>query len=117
MRLFEITKASVLFPENFRYNLTFYESQNFSDSSVHCILESENFRFPFSNKNSVRWVVKCEKLNLENCREFIRYLSKIEHEWNVHLDIFSCPHTKENSRQNVPLRTDILQITVVGCSV
>ena len=51
------------FPENFRCNLTFYESQNFSDSSVHYILESENFRFPFSKKNSVSWVVKCEKLN------------------------------------------------------
>ena len=62
----------VLFPENFSYNLTFYESQNFSDSSVHCILESENFRFPFPKKNSVSWEVKCEKLNLENCREFIR---------------------------------------------
>ena len=51
------------FPENFRCNLTFYESENFSDSSLHHILESENFRFPFSKKNSVTWVVKYEKLN------------------------------------------------------
>ena len=36
------------FPENFRSNLTFYKSENFSDSSLHHILESENFRFPFS---------------------------------------------------------------------
>ena len=50
---FEITRASVLFFENFRCNLTFYERENFSDSSLHGILESENFRFPFSKKNSV----------------------------------------------------------------
>ena len=48
------------FAENFRCNLTFYESEDFS---VHNILESKNFRFPFSKKNSVSWVVKCEKLN------------------------------------------------------
>ena len=35
------------FPENFRCNLTFYESENFSNSSPHRIFESENFRFPF----------------------------------------------------------------------
>ena len=51
------------FPEKFRCNLTFNESENFSDSSLHHILESENFRFPFSKKNSVTWVVKYEKLN------------------------------------------------------
>ena len=38
------------FSENFRCNLTFYESENFCDSSLHHILESENFRFPFSTK-------------------------------------------------------------------
>ena len=41
------------FPENFRYNLKFYESNNFSDSSLHRIFESEHFRFPFSTKNSL----------------------------------------------------------------
>ena len=51
------------FAENFKCNLTFYESEDFSDFSVHNILESKNFRFPFSKKNSVSWVVKCEKLN------------------------------------------------------
>ena len=35
---------------------TFYESKNFSDSSVHHILESENFSFPFSERNWVTWV-------------------------------------------------------------
>ena len=61
--LFEITRSSVFFLENFKCILTFYESKNFSDSSLHHILESENFRFPFSKKNSVTWVVKYEKLN------------------------------------------------------
>ena len=51
------------FSERFRCNLTFYESENFSDSSLQYILESENFRSPFSKKNSVRWVVKYGKLN------------------------------------------------------
>ena len=36
----------------------FYESENFSDSSLHDILESESVRFPFSKKNSITWVVK-----------------------------------------------------------
>ena len=36
------------FPENFRCNFRFYESGNFSDSSLHRIFKSENFRFPFS---------------------------------------------------------------------
>ena len=31
----------------------YYERENFSDSSLHHILESENVRFPFSYKNSV----------------------------------------------------------------
>ena len=37
------------------------------------------------------------------------------HEWNVHLEIFSRPQAEENFRQNLLLRTDILQKTVVGC--
>ena len=40
----------------------------------------------------------------ENRREFIKEASKIVHEWNVHLEIFSRL-----------LRTDILQKTVVWC--
>ena len=52
-----MTRALVFFSENFRSNLTFYESKNFSDSSLHHVSESENFRFRFSKKNSVTWVV------------------------------------------------------------
>ena len=54
---------SYYFPENVRCDLTFYKCENFSDSSLHHILESENFTFPFSKKNIVTWVVKNEKLN------------------------------------------------------
>ena len=47
-------------------NLTFYESKNFSDSSLHHVLESENFKFLFSKKNSLTWeVLKYEKLNFK----------------------------------------------------
>ena len=60
--------------------------------------------------------MKCEKLTSGNRREFIsmiRWASKIVHEWNGHLEIFS--QVKEISRQNLLLQTDILQKTVVGC--
>ena len=48
------------------------ESETFSDSSLHHICESENFRLPFSTKNSVTWEVKREKLTSENRRELFR---------------------------------------------
>ena len=48
------------FPENFSCNLKFYESDSFSDSSLHRIFDSENFRFPFSTKNGLTWGVKWE---------------------------------------------------------
>ena len=48
------------FPEKLRCNFRFYESENFSDSSLHRIFESENFRFPFSTKNKLTWGLKCE---------------------------------------------------------
>ena len=35
------------FPENFRWTLTYSESETFSDSFLHRIFDSENFRFPF----------------------------------------------------------------------
>ena len=38
------------YPQNFRCKLLFYESENFSDSSLHHIVEFENFRFPVSTK-------------------------------------------------------------------
>ena len=44
----------------------------------------------------------------ENRREFITEASKIVHEWNVHLEIFSLLQAEENSRQYLILRTDIL---------
>ena len=58
-----------------------------------------------------------KNLTLENRREFIRYASKIVHEWNpgFHLEIFSLHQAIENSRIFFLLRTDILQKTVVGC--
>ena len=52
----------------------------------------------------------------ESRRKFIRYASKIlVHEWNGHLKIFSRPFVIENSRQHLPLRTDILQTVVLSC--
>ena len=42
------------FSENFRGNLSYYESENFSDSSLHHI---------FFMENSPTWGVKCEKLD------------------------------------------------------
>ena len=50
----------------------YYDVENFSDSSLHHIFESENFRFPFCTENSLSWAVKCEKLTSEKRREFIR---------------------------------------------
>ena len=38
---------SINFPKTLRCNLTYYESETFSDLSLHCSFESENFRFPF----------------------------------------------------------------------
>ena len=59
----ELQELQFYFPENFRCNLWFYESENFSDSHLNHIFESENFRFPFSTKNSISSGVKCEKLS------------------------------------------------------
>ena len=39
------------FPENFRCNLTYYEGENFSDSSLYHIFESEILGLLFSTKN------------------------------------------------------------------
>ena len=47
LSLFEITRASVLFSRKFQLQLKFYGSENFAHSSLHRILESENFRFSF----------------------------------------------------------------------
>ena len=47
MSLSKLPGLQYYFPEDFRSNLMYYEGENFSDSSVHHIFESENFRFPF----------------------------------------------------------------------
>ena len=89
LRLFEITRNSELFSENFRCNLTYYEGDNFSDSFFHHIFESENFRIPFYLRKiaSLSRGVKCEKLN-DQMFSVIRWASKIVHGWNSHLEIF-----------------------------
>ena len=45
----------------------FYESENFSDSSLHHIFESQNFRFPFFYEKqpkleSEMWKIKLHKI-------------------------------------------------------
>ena len=57
MRLFEITRASVLFA-----------SENLFHSSLHHIFKSKTFRFPFSYKNSLPGV-----LNLQNTTYITHY--------------------------------------------
>jgi len=44
-------------------------------------------------------------------------MSKIVHELHRHIDILSRPQATENSGQYLLLRTDILQKTVIGCTV
>ena len=63
LSLFEITRASVLFFRKFQVQFNALRKREFCDSSLHHILESENFRFSFSTKTSVNWLVKYEKLN------------------------------------------------------
>ena len=93
MILQNIVHSLYYFPENSRCN--------FPDSSPHPISESENFRFPFSKKNSLTWGVNEKKVKpaFENRREFIREASIILHKWKGHLEIFSLPQVIENSRQ------------------
>ena len=55
------------FPENCRYNLTYYESENSSYSSLCHICESKNLRFPFlyekyHNLGSEMRKIKLEKI-------------------------------------------------------
>ena len=53
------------FSENFRCNLTFYQSENFFPLST-TFQNPKNLSFPFSAKNGVTWLVRYEKLNLGN---------------------------------------------------
>ena len=55
----------IIFPKILDAILTFTK-ENFSDSSLHRMFESENFRFPLCTKNRQTWVLKCEKLNSRN---------------------------------------------------
>ena len=57
------------------------------------------------------WKIKLRKIvgNLFDIKA-----SKIVHERNGHLELFSRPQITENSRQYLLLRTDILQKTIVG---
>ena len=50
----------IIFPKILDVIFSFYENDNFSDFSLRRILESENFTFPFSTKNSLTWGLKCE---------------------------------------------------------
>ena len=77
---------SISFPENYRCNLTYYEGES---STLHHIFESENYRIPFSTKNSLTRGVKCEKSNFAG--NLLHNLRKLYNEWNSHLDIFSRP--------------------------
>ena len=51
------------FPENFRCNFTYYESENFSVPSLLAFLNSKIEAFLFSTKKSLTLGMKCEKLN------------------------------------------------------
>ena len=63
--------------------------------------------FLFSTKNSLTQRVKCEKLNL--LQKIVGNLfPKIVHEWKGYLEILSCPQIKENSRQYLLLRTNLV---------
>ena len=58
------------------------------------------------------WKIKLQKL-VRNLLHRLRRLYM--HEWNDHLEIFSCPQVIENSSQHLFLLTDILQKKVVRC--
>ena len=54
----ELQGLQYYFCEKFRCNLTYYESDTFSDSSRHHIFESKNFRFPFFHEKEPNLEVK-----------------------------------------------------------
>ena len=68
------------FPENFRCNLTYYEGENFSDSSLYHIFESEILGFLFSTKNSLTYGVKVTRSSY-----FVWVPSYVEALWYPHL--------------------------------
>ena len=67
--------------ENFRCSLTYCESENFSDSSLHQI-DSESFRYPFLYENNLTWVVKCAKVNFRKSnRKFYTFVCNKLRNW------------------------------------
>ena len=64
-RNYKLQGLQYYFPENFRCNLTYYESGDFYNSSLHHLFESENFRFSFLTKNSLIWRMKYGKVKRE----------------------------------------------------
>ena len=105
------------FPQHFRCNLTFNETENFSDSSLHDLFESENVRFPFSVKHSLTvgseiWKIKLQK-TVGNLLDKLR--KSVVNAWNGHLEFLSRSQAIENSKQYLLFSTDIVQKTVVGC--
>ena len=69
------------FPENFRCNLTYYESKNFTDSFLHHIFESKILGCLFSTKNIITCGVKYEKLNFRKSLG-IYYMTRFIEIWN-----------------------------------
>ena len=92
--------------------MTYYESEKFSDFSLHWIFESKNFRFPFLYET---WPILGSKNVKNKLRKIVENLAdKLRNEWYGHLEIFSRHQVLEISRQYLLLRTYI-QKTVVGC--
>ena len=58
-------------------HLTFYESENFSYSSLNHIFEPKNFRFPLFTKISLTWRVNCERLNFRKSQGFYQLDNKL----------------------------------------
>ena len=117
LSLFEITRASI-----FRFNLKFYESKNFFESSLHHIFKSENFRFPTKNSllGSAMRKIKLEKI-LGNLLDKLRKLCM---NGVVILKFFSLPQAIGNFWQFLLLRTEssqwvpltFLRFQVLSCS-
>ena len=90
------------FPEMFRCNLMYYKSKNFSDSSLHYILNPKLLGFLFTTKNSQTGGVKFEiklKKNVGNLLDKLRKLYI-----NGTVIIFGRPQIIENSSQHLRLR-------------
>ena len=94
-----------MFSENFRCNLTVYESESFSDSSLHHIFEYENFRVPFSKKSSLTWVVKIKLQKIDG--NLLDKRRKLYMNATFIFKILSRPQARENSRQYLLLWTVI----------